>query len=203
MHASALPLNDSDAALVALSKRGDRGAFARLVHRYQHTVYHICLRMLGDAAHAEEVGQDVFLSVWRALGGFREEARFDTWLRRIAVNKSKNRRVHQVRRKADLHDSVDAPAEPDRPRLQLVTGDRGPDAGVDQRQAAAALQAALDTLEPDHRSVVLLRDMEDLDYDEIADILDIPRGTVKSRLHRARVALARALGGRLTDKDVF
>ncbi len=203
MHATAHRPHDTDADLVARSKSGDRGAFARLVHRYQHHVYHICLRMLGDAPNAEEVGQDVFLSAWRALGSFREEARFDTWLRRIAINKSKNRRVHHVRRKADLHDSVDAPGDEDRPRLQLVHGARGPDAGVDQRQAAAALQEALDALEPDHRSVVLLRDMEDLDYDEIAEILDIPRGTVKSRLHRARVALARALAGRLTDKDVF
>lgn len=203
MFAMATNLDGTDTALVARSLQGDRAAFDRLVQRYQHPIYSLCLRMTGDPAAAEEVGQDVFLSAWRALRTFRQEARFDTWLRRIAVNKSKNHRLHGTRRAADRHDSVDAPTAEDRAPLQLVQGGRGPESGLERRQAAALLQAGLDQLDPDHRSVILLRDMEDLDYDEIAEILEIPRGTVKSRLHRARTALAAILGRTITEKDVF
>ncbi len=194
----------TDEELVARCKTGDRVAFGELVDRHQHRVYSICMRWLGDRTVAEEVGQDVFLSAWRALPRFREEARFDTWLRRIAVNKCKNRRLYRRRRAHDRHDSIHAPAEgEERPYLQLVHDGRGPDAKVHQQQASDLVGEALASLSEQQRALVVLRDVEDLSYEEIAELLEVPRGTVKSRLHRARSALARALSGKIGHEDVF
>lgn len=193
----------TDDDLVLRCRKGDRRAFSALVVRHQDRVYGICLRWLGDAVAAEEIAQDVFLSAWRALAGFRAEARFDTWLRRIAVNKCKNRRLYGHRRAADRHDSLDAPETEERPRLQLVHGGPGTDANVHRGQADAIVRDALERIGPEHRAIIVLRDVEDLDYDEIAHALDIPRGTVKSRLHRARAALSEVLAGRLVREDVF
>lgn len=192
-----------DELLVSRCRRGDRRAFGELVHRHQDRIFGLCLRWLGDRVVAEEAAQDTFLSAWRALPGFRSEARFDTWLRRIAVNKCKNRRVYGHRRAFGFHDSIDALPDGDRPRLQLVHGGPAADAGMHREQADGIVRAALATLTDEQRAIVVLRDVEDLDYDEIADALEIPRGTVKSRLHRARAALAVVLSARLGPEDVF
>lgn len=194
----------TDEDLVTRCKNGDRIAFGDLVERHQDRVYSLCFRYLGDRSIAEEVAQDVFLSAWRALPRFREEARFDTWLRRITVNKCKNRRLYRHRRAHGLHESIDARAtDDDAPDLQLVHGGRGADASAHVHQAAELLEAALAELDEGQRTLVLLRDMEDLSYGEIAEILEVPRGTVKSRLHRARAALAKVLGTRIGREDVF
>lgn len=192
-----------DELLVHRCRLGDRAAFSELVGRHQDRIYGLCLRWLGDPVAAEELAQDTFLSAWRALPGFRAEARFDTWLRRIAVNKCKNRRVYGHRRGHGLHDSIDVLPDEDRPRLQLVHGGPAADAGVYRDEADAIVRSALAALPADQRAIVVLRDVEDLDYDEIADALEIPRGTVKSRLHRARAALAVVLSARLNREDVF
>lgn len=194
----------TDEELVSRCKRGDSAAFADLVHRHEHRIYGVCVRWLSDAEAAEEVAQDVFLSAWRAIGTFREEARFDTWLRRIAVNKCKNKRLYHHRRAMDRHDSIDEPEEEgERPRLQLIHGGRGPEAGIESQQAKEALERGLAALPEEQRSIIVLRDMEDLDYEEISSLLGVPRGTVKSRLHRARSALAAALAPYFGTKDVF
>lgn len=193
-----------DEELVARCKNGDRHAFGELVERHQDRVYSVCLRWLGDPVIAEEVAQDAMLSAWRAIARFREEARFDTWLRRIAVNKCKNRRLRGRRRHQDAHDSIDAGAQDDDvPHLQLVHGGPGTDAKVHQSEAGAVLQEALDRLSEEQRSLIILRDVEDLSYDEIGDLLEVPRGTVKSRLHRARTALTRLLENRIGREDIF
>lgn len=193
-----------DDTLVAASRRGDALAFSDLVQRHQHRVYSLCLRWLGDAGIAEETAQDVFLAAWRGIGAFRSEARFDTWLRRITVNKCRNVRLSHRRKARDRHDSLDGDPTTDEQRpLQLVHGGRGPEGLREQREASRLLQEALAELDDDHREVVLLRDLEDMDYDEIAQLLDVPRGTVKSRLHRARAALAARLTPRIGPKDVF
>jgi len=203
MLAAVVPF-DLDQRLVARSRKGDRLAFSDLVERHQHRIYSICLRWLGDATAAEEIAQDVFLAAWRAIEGFREEARFDVWLRRIAVNKCKNARLSRVRKAHDRHDRIDEePEDEDGVRLQVAANGPGPDASLDRSIASAILQEGLSRLSEEHRAILVLRDLEDLDYEEISSLLDLPRGTVKSRLHRARVALAEALANRIGPKDVF
>lgn len=195
---------DPDTPLVARSRRGDRVAFSDLVQRHQHRVYSLCLRWLANEELAREVAQDVFLSAWRAMAEFREEARFDSWIRRIAVNKCKNARLSHLRKRRDRHDPiVEEPEDEDDKPLVVVSTDAPPDAPIDATQASEILQQALARIRDDQREIIVLRDLEDLDYEEIASLLDVPRGTVKSRLHRARVALAQVLIPHIGPKDVF
>lgn len=195
---------ESDEDLVRRAKRGDTRAFGELVARYQDRVFSQCLRWMGDARIAEEVAQDIFLAAFRALPRFREEARFSTWIFRITVNHCKNRRLYRSRRKTDRHEPLEGlPRDEDGPERQLPAETLGTEAGTHRSEAEEILQAALEQLEDAQRDIILLRDIQDLSYEEIADILDLPRGTVKSRLHRARAELARILGRSLSATDVF
>lgn len=187
---SAAPLEDG--ALVAEVRAGQRGAFDVLVRRHQDRVWRVCLRWLGDPATAEETAQDVFLSAFKGLAGFRGESSFRTWLLRITVNHCQNARTARHRRAFGRHDALDGDGAP---TLQVVDPAPLADARADAAQSRSRLHTALAALEEDLRAVVLLRDVEDLDYEEIAQVLDVPRGTVKSRLHRARTLLAEQLLG--------
>ncbi len=187
---STAPLDDS--ALVAEVRAGQRGAFDVLVRRHQDRVWRVCLRWLGDPATAEEIAQDVFLAAFRGLAGFRGESSFRTWLLRITVNHCQNARTARHRRGWGRHDALDSE---DAPVREVVDPAPLADTRADGAQSRARLHAALASLEEDLRAVVLLRDVEDLDYEEIAQVLDVPRGTVKSRLHRARTLLAEQLLG--------
>lgn len=168
---------------------GDDAAFEVLVNRYQHRLFGFCLRMLGDRSEAEDVAQDVFLTVYRNAGEFRGDSAFSTWLFRIAKNQTLNRIKYLERRGRSSRKSLDELGED---RLQDAA-ERGPDHAVAQDQTARAVRDAISALQEDHRAVVVLRDMEDLSYEEISDITGLPLGTVKSRIHRARSALAKRL----------
>jgi RNA polymerase sigma-70 factor (ECF subfamily) len=204
-----LPLmirGDTDGDLVRRFKSGDREAFAEIVLRYQHRVFTLCVRWLGDRGVAEEVAQDVFLSLFKGLVDFRGESSLSTFIFRVAVNHCKNKRLYQYRRAHDRHDSVDANPgnDPDRPPpLQLADEGPGTDRGVHRSEAGQILEQALGRLDDSQRAILLLRDVEDLPYEEIADILALPKGTVKSRLHRARAELARVLSQFVDDDDLF
>jgi RNA polymerase sigma-70 factor (ECF subfamily) len=193
----------SDEDLVRRVQQGDSSAFGELVLRYQDRIYTVCLRQLGERTLAEEVAQDVFLSAFRALGNFRGDAKLSTWLFRIAINQCKNKRLYNRRRAHGRHEPLDGEPHPDRPARQLAHPERGPDAGVHRSEAERLLAEALQELEPDYRSIIVLRDIEDLAYDDIAEALGIARGTVKSRLHRARAQLARLLSRNLKKDDVL
>ncbi len=193
----------SDEELVRRFKEGDRAAYSELVVRYQNRVFGMCLRWMGNRSIAEEVAQDVFLALYKALPRFRGDAQLSTWVYRVTVNHCKNRDLYRRRRAHGRHESIDGvPQDADAPTRQYA--DDGPiaDAQTHQTEASELLQAALATLDEDQRRIIVLRDVEDLSYEEIADILELPKGTVKSRLHRARHELARKLGRNISLADV-
>jgi RNA polymerase sigma-70 factor (ECF subfamily) len=195
---------EADEDLVRRFKRGDQHAFSTLVTRYQDRVYSQCLRWMRDPRIAEEVSQDVFLAVYKALHRFRGEARFSTWIFRITVNHCKNRRLYRKRRHTDSQEPIDGPIrDEDGPVRQIPDDGPGTDRGVEQSEAVKMLYEALDALEESQRTIILLRDIQDLSYDEIAQILDLPKGTVKSRLHRARQELAKVVSRTYSESDVF
>lgn len=169
----------TDREYVARSQQGDRDAFSALVRRYQDRVYRFILRMVGSRAEAEELAQDTFIKAWEALPGWKPEAQFRTWLFGIASNTATDSlRRRKVVEFVALEEDYDAPGEGADPEAQLQS-----------RQKLRALETALDRLPQDQREIVLLRELEDMSYDEISAALGIGEGTVKSRLARAREAL--------------
>jgi RNA polymerase sigma-70 factor (ECF subfamily) len=195
---------ETDEDLVHRFKRGDQSVFSELARRYQDRVFSQCLRWMGDPRIAEEVAQDVFLAVYRALPRFRGEARFSTWIFRITVNHCKNRRLYRKRRHSDRHEPLEGlPRDDEGPSRQIPDDGPGTDRGVQQSEAGEILNEALAALEESQRTIILLRDIQDLSYEEIANILGLPKGTVKSRLHRARQELARQVSRYLGSSDVF
>lgn len=169
-----------DEESLALAQRGDQAAFGALVRRHQDRIYRHLLNLTGSREEALELAQEVFIKAWEALPQWRPDAQFHTWLYRIASNAGLDLlRRRKVVRFVPLEEDHDQPA------VQA-----GPEAQLQATQGIRALDAALARLVPEHREIVLLREVEGLGYDELAATLDIDVGTVKSRLARARVALA-------------
>ena len=171
---------DDAAGLLRRLKAGEAQAFEELVRTHQHRVFAVALRMLGNAAEAEEVAQEVFLRAHRALGEFRGDAKLSTWLFAIASRLS-------LTRLAAAERSLIRQGEESVARLPHDAG--GPDALLEQSELDAALHRAIAELPDERRIVVVLRDLEGLSYEEIAAALELPTGTVRSRLHRARLDL--------------
>ncbi|MGD8861392.1 MAG: sigma-70 family RNA polymerase sigma factor [Myxococcales bacterium] len=173
-------------------RRRDEAAFNELVRRHQQPVFRLLCSMLGDRAEAEDVAQEVFVSVFKAIESFRGDAQLSTWLYRVAVNHGKNRIKYLARRARDaqrpLDESVHGEPGDGAPG---VVGERpdAPDHAVEGKQAHVLMQRALASLDEEQRTLVVLRDLQHLSYDEIQRVTELPIGTVKSRLHRARVAL--------------
>lgn len=170
-----------DAECVRRLQRGETDAFETLVRRHEKTIFNLVYRMLGDYEEAAEVSQEVFLSAFRAVGQFRGDANFSTWLYRIALNHASTRRKTLGTRQHRLL-SIDS-AEP------LSDPQPSPSDVLEKKEIRERVQAALNQLDPEDAEVILLRDLQDVSYDEVARVLEIPVGTVKSRLHRARRAL--------------
>jgi RNA polymerase sigma-70 factor, ECF subfamily len=175
----------SDAELVRRFLAGDAQAFTELATRHERRVYNLCLRVLGNRDDAADATQDTLLAVVRKLDGFRGESAFTTWLHRIAMNVCYDH-LRRAQRRPMLHRVADEdlPAPEGQPIPDHA------DAVAGERDVAAALAAVPE----DFRIAIVLADVQDLAYEEIAKILDLPLGTVKSRVHRGRLALARALG---------
>lgn len=192
----------SDAVLVERFKAGDRRAFHEIVVRYQDRVYTLCYRWLGEPQTAEDTAQDVFLALYRNLANFRGDAQLSTWIFKVTLNHCKNRKLHRSRRGYGRTESLGPRPEDEGPERQIAAEGPGADHGTDSREARALVGAALERLDEDHRQILLLRDVEDLSYEEIAEILELPRGTVKSRIHRARAELAAVLGRQIGPEDV-
>jgi len=172
-----------DADLEDRLRRGDPRAFEELVIAYQHRVFGVALRMLRNRGEAEEIAQEVFLRVHRAVGNFRGEAKLSTWLYAITSRLCLNRLASGERRMAREGEES----------LERLRADADPAAHAERGELEAALQRAITELPEERRVVVVLRDFEGLSYEEIAAALDLPLGTVRSRLHRARTDLKEKL----------
>jgi len=164
-------------------RRGDPRAFEELVIAYQHRVFGVALRMLRNRGEAEEIAQEVFLRVHRAVGDFRGEAKLSTWLYAITSRLCLNRLASGERHMAREGEES----------LERLRADADPAAHAERGELEAALQRAITELPEERRVVVVLRDFEGLSYEEIAAALDLPLGTVRSRLHRARTDLKEKL----------
>jgi RNA polymerase sigma-70 factor, ECF subfamily len=176
--------DQTDAQLITRHVAGDQSAFDEIVTRYERRVWAICLRMCGDVEDARDASQDAFITTLRSLGTFRGEAQLSTWLHRVAVNASLDVIRRRTRRRTESLDDT----------IEQASDAAGPDEEADRAHRAAEVHRALKRLAPDHRAVIVLHDLQGLPYPEVADALDVPVGTVKSRLHRARLELARLLG---------
>ena len=169
-----------EAELVALAQKGDQAAYGALVRSHQDRIYRHLLNLTGSREDALELAQEVFIKAWQALPTWRPDAQFHTWVYRIASNAAldvlRRRKVVQF---VALEDDYDAPSQ-----------QPGPEAQLQGRQRLRNLDAALARLPAEQREIILLREVEGLSYDELAAALAIDEGTVKSRLARARVALA-------------
>ena len=179
---------EPDGSLVRRFLEGDPTAFDELVRRHQTRVYNLCLRILGSPDDARDATQDAFLAALRNLNRFRGDAAFTTWLHRVAVNACYDE-LRKQRRRPMLH--VVPEGEEDRPRESGPAAEDHADAIAGSMDAAAALMQVAE----EFRFALVLADVQDLPYEEIGRILDIPIGTVKSRVHRGRLALARVMGG--------
>ena len=171
----------SDAACVRRLQRGDINAFEILVRRHEKAIFNLVYRMLGNYDDAAETSQEVFLSAYRAIGQFRGDANFSTWLYRIALNQATTRRKSANLRQKMLV-SIDGTEMVDDAQI-------GPAETLEKKELRERVQRALNELEPEDATVILLRDLQDIPYEDLAQMLKIPVGTVKSRLHRARQAL--------------
>lgn len=176
---------ERDEELVRRFRAGELEAFTDLVRRHQHRVYSVCLRILGDADTAADVAQDTFLTVLRKLEGFRGDAAFTTWLHRVAVNACYDE-LRRKRRRPMLHVVAD-----DRPEHE--PGPPAPD-HADEVAGTRDVATALASIPEEFRVTLVLADVQDMAYEQISKVLDVPVGTVKSRVHRGRLALAAALG---------
>lgn len=178
--------------LIRRLQQRDERAFEEMVRLYQHKVFNLVYRMIGSAEEAEDIAQEVFVTVFKAIDSFRGESKFSTWLYRIAANHCKNRMKYLGRRSYKATGELDEAAEREMQDAQpsaMRPHVDGPDAVLEGLQLERMVQSGIAALDEEHRALIVLRDVEDLSYDEIASITGLAEGTVKSRLHRARLAL--------------
>jgi RNA polymerase sigma-70 factor, ECF subfamily len=180
-----------DAECVKRVQRGDTESFEILVRRHQKATFNLIYRFLGDYDEAAEIAQEVFLSAFRSIHQFRGDAHFSTWLYRIAFN-------HASSRRKSLNNKLHRDLVFDGTEV-LADGAIDPATSAERKEIQQCVQQALNNLDPDDAQIILLRDLQDVPYEEIAATLDVPVGTVKSRLHRARQALKSSLAPYFTD----
>jgi RNA polymerase sigma-70 factor (ECF subfamily) len=183
---------DIDQQLVERVQRGDKAAFDLLVSKYQRKIFRLLSRLIRDQAEVEDVAQEAFIKAYRALPNFRGDSAFYTWLYRIAINTAKNHLVSRGRRapttteadieEAETFDDGDHLRDLNTPESMLLT-----------KQVGQAVNRAIDQLPEDLRTAIVLREIEGLSYEEIAESMNCPIGTVRSRIFRAREAIAQEL----------
>ena len=178
--------------LVERLKRRDEAAFNELIRLYQARIFRLVFRMLGDRSEAEDLAQEVFITVFKSIDGFRGDSKLSTWLYRVATNHCKNRIKYLDRRARGKKKEFDEIAE--HGALESATMNPSahiarPDQMLEAMQKEKILQDAIGSLDDEHRELIVLRDIEHMTYEQIQEITGLAEGTVKSRLHRARHAL--------------
>ena len=188
-----------ESVLIEQARQGDLTAFDQLVLHHQQEVFAVALRMLGDHHEAQEVAQDVFLRAYRAIGSFRHQAKLSTWLIAITMNLCRNRRRWWARRRRLIVASLDDPVETEEGSLEQEVADPSPTPATiaEQHEQQGQLAQMLQMLDEPSRAVIILRDIQGHSYEEIAGMLRLRVGTVKSRLNRARLQLRALLDGKL------
>jgi RNA polymerase sigma-70 factor (ECF subfamily) len=189
------PSTDPDLDAIEAFRAGDESAFDRLVMRHQGRIYRLACRILGHRESALDAAQESFVKAWKALPRFEGKARFSTWLTRITINQCRNelRKRGTVKHTQPLSLSEPAPGS-EAPRTEMLAGVE-PDAWelARGREVQVAFERVLLDLEPEAREVLILTEVEALSYEGIAEILAVPVGTVRSRLHRARTEVRRRM----------
>jgi RNA polymerase sigma-70 factor, ECF subfamily len=186
---------EEDALVLALGQ-GAEDAYEILIQRYQQPVYSLVCRLMNDPGDAPDIVQEVFLKVFRSIGAFRGNSSLKTWIYRIAVNEAYNHRrwfCRHQRQEVALGSDEGAPHHAD----NMTDPGRSPFEQAADRETRALVEQALEKLNPKFRAAVVLRDIEDLSYEDIATVLNVSLGTVKSRIMRGREALRKILEGRL------
>jgi RNA polymerase sigma-70 factor (ECF subfamily) len=178
---------DTDKELVRRVQKGDRHAFDLLFSRYQHKILNLVSRYLRDREDVEDVAQEAFIKAFRALPRFRGESAFYTWLYRIAINTAKNHLVARSRRPPGVDVDVEDAEFMD--GADMLKESENPEAALARDELAAEINLAISQLPDDLRSAVTLREFDGLTYEQIAEIMDCPVGTVRSRIFRAREAI--------------
>ena len=200
----AAAVHPDDERLIAALRAGDDAAYEELIERFQQPVYSLVFRLMDDSADAADVVQEVFLKIFRNIGSFRGDSSLKTWIYRISCNEAYNhRRWFSRHKKQEI--GLEAGDDESAPDLNRVLPDRGRSAFdiVSDREMHALVEEALTELNPQFRAAVVLRDIEDLSYEEIAEVLQVSLGTVKSRILRGREALRKALAGRLRPESAL
>lgn len=176
-----------DQDLVLRVQQGDKSAYDLLVIKYQHKIIQLVNRYIKDPSEAQDVAQEAFIKAYRALGNFRGESAFYTWLYRIAINTAKNYLVSRARRNSDYQvDIQDAEQIENAPQLQ---GMETPDRLLSNQEIVETIKSAIENLPEEMRVAIMLREFEGLSYEEISVAMDCPVGTVRSRIFRAREAI--------------
>jgi RNA polymerase sigma-70 factor (ECF subfamily) len=176
-------------------KAGDEKAFAEIVLHYQKKVFNIAYRMLGNLEEAKDLAQEVFISVFESIKDLKEEIKFDAWLTQITLNHCRNRWKYLKRRQYFNSDSLDDPIETEDGNMPKAIADpsENPEALYEKKMVQQFIQSGLLKLKEDQRELLVLRDLQGFSYEEMGELLGLPEGTIKSKLHRARVDLKEVL----------
>jgi len=183
-----------EALLIEKAQNGDVSAFEKLVSLYAKKIYNYCYRMMDSREDAEDLAQEVFIKVYQNLKSFKGDSKFSTWIYRIAYNTCVDR--YRKGRKLDIV-SLNYDKNEDHVEIELVSNDPLPEEEVIKRERYRKLLTCIAGLKPEYKTVIILRDIKNYSYAEIAEILQVPLGTVKSHISRARAALCDALKGML------
>lgn len=186
------PLEPNEARFIERLRGRDERAFNDLVQQYEHRVFRLVFRMLGRRDESEDMVQEVFVQVFKAVESFRGDSKLSTWIYRIAINLCKNRTKYLSRRRSEAQDELEQMSDwrsLHEGRGVTVGETNRPDHVVQGYQLEHIVRISIAALEADFREVLVLRDIEDLPYEEIMEITGLPEGTVKSRIHRARAML--------------